>query len=189
MTEATSMPAILSARPARTTLLPAPTDVPVRTNTKPRRTKPYSHSHSHSHSKRPRAPLPLPRAPHPFDSLPWLPLLDATPSDRDVWDLADLSQLPDKPPVLIARRPFPDLVQTAPLRPSTPQPPPPSTPTPLPTPLSLPLPLPLPLPPCDTRCPTTPRARARFVPARVLFHNLMPVLCDASDSAAACTSS
>ncbi|KAH0584395.1 hypothetical protein H2248_009934 [Termitomyces sp. 'cryptogamus'] len=126
------MPAIVAPRP----LLVAPADLPKPRRACPtstrRRTKPYSSR------RRPAVRGPLPD--HPFDALPWLAALDATPSSA-LADIADLSQIPDP------RRPVPDLVQTPPPCPSTP----PSR-------------------------PTTPPSR--FVPSRVRFHNLMPVLCD-----------
>lgn len=159
------MPA--TARPSEPkALLAAPVDVPARSKRcahacTRRRTKPYSIRRRTLH-----APEPLPVI-HPFDQLPWIPALDATPCDR--WDIADLSQLPDSRPGLIARRLLPDLIQTPPARPSTPPPPP--------------------QPPCDTHPhprPTTPLSR--FVPSRVLFHNLMPVLCESGNDSA-CTSS
>ncbi|KAG6861664.1 hypothetical protein C0995_013666 [Termitomyces sp. Mi166 len=183
------MPAILSPRPARATasLAPAadflpqpkPRRAPVSLCSTPapspavathsqrspctrRRPKPYSTRRRTSHRPtRPTEPIPI----HPFDQLPWIAALDATPSG--LWDIADLSQIPDssvrRPKMqVMTRRAPPDLIQTPPRANS-------------------------PSPPCDipalsravTSRPTTPLSR--FIPSRVLFHNLMPVLCESSN--------
>ncbi|KAG6810298.1 hypothetical protein H0H92_012522, partial [Tricholoma furcatifolium] len=126
-----------------------------------RRAKPYS-----NRRRAKRATDPIPKPVHTFDQLPWISALD-TPS-TSLWDIADLSQLPDPPSSPSIRRPRrpppPDLIQSPPPKPS--------------------MSSRAPSPPCDTPFvarpvisrPTTPLSR--FIPSRVLFHNLMPVLCE-----------
>ncbi|KAG6845703.1 hypothetical protein H0H87_004969 [Tephrocybe sp. NHM501043] len=127
-----------------------------------RRTKPYSPRRRPSQQA---APCPA----HAFDQLPWIAALERTPDALSPSDLADLSQIPDPPASRSVRRQraAPDLVPSSRATPRAPTPPCDTTP-----PFSL-----RPTPPSR---PTTPLSR--FIPSRVLFHNLMPVLCDDQSS-------
>ncbi|KAG6918037.1 hypothetical protein DXG01_016889 [Tephrocybe rancida] len=155
---------------------PAPTPTPRSTCTR-RRPKPYSTRRRST--QRVNAPAPAPHPIHPFDQLPWISALDA-PLNPLV-DLADLSQLPiPEPPSSPSVRPQHNVNRKPPrFRPRSP---PCDTPAPAPAP-ALP---PFPLRTAPSR-PSTPLSR--FIPARVLFHNLMPVLCESPLNDAHCTSS
>ncbi|KAG6836750.1 hypothetical protein H0H93_003826 [Arthromyces matolae] len=92
------------------------------------------------------------RSHHPFDDLPWVDALNS-PATNDLWDIADISQIPDKRRKRAsATSAAPDLIQSPPPREtfSSNRPP--------------------------TSRPTTPLSR--FIPSKVIFHNLMPVLCE-----------
>ncbi|GLB35446.1 hypothetical protein LshimejAT787_0210110 [Lyophyllum shimeji] len=146
-----------------------------------RRTKPYPTPHLRRRSlSRPACHSQPPI--HAFDKLPWTAALDAAPTHPDIWDIADLSQLPvPAAPSCVApasgagpvRRRRTSLRsnsisnRTAPLslssscsdqRPCTPL---------CDTPFNV---------PADTSRPQTPLSR--FNPSRVIFRHLMPVLCD-----------
>ncbi|KAG6840190.1 hypothetical protein C0991_008354 [Blastosporella zonata] len=173
------MPVILSPRPTRPNTAPplaiafCPKPKPRRATaslcstpvpsphpcTTRRRAKPYSTRRRSSQ----RA-----TAIHPFDQLPWIGTLDRAPDSLD--DIADLSQIPDPPSSPSVRRPtarppLPDLIPSPPPRVAPSRPSSPLCDTP---PFLLRL-------PSNSR-PTTPLSR--FLPSRVLFHNLMPVLCE-----------
>ncbi|TFK43008.1 hypothetical protein BDQ12DRAFT_663113 [Crucibulum laeve] len=136
-----------------------------------------------SHSLRRRRPLSRVEcrvesapAPHIFDQLPWISALDSTPEQLSPWDLADLSQIPDRTtsgPGPVRRRKT--LLRSSPLRASDDDVPtdPSWVVSSLPfreTPLRLSSP---------DALHTTPRSL--FNPSRVLFQNLMPVSLDQFD--------
>ena len=108
---------------------------------------------------------------HPFDQLPWISALEATPRSLSPWDIADLSQIADPFSPGPIRRRKTSLRSNPMALPPTPTPPTqrsddvswaagstlPSNDTPI------------------SRSQTPP---PRFTPSRVLFHNLMPVYND-----------
>ncbi|SJL00276.1 uncharacterized protein ARMOST_03588 [Armillaria ostoyae] len=96
------------------------------------------------------------RGSHPFDSLPWIDILDSPP-DESMANLGDLSQLG---PVRRHRK-----ARSSPL--SRPRRLPSSSPSPSPPPASLP-------PALLERCSTPPPPTTR--PSYVIFHDLMPQL-------------
>ncbi|KAF8911170.1 hypothetical protein CPB84DRAFT_1842416 [Gymnopilus junonius] len=124
---------------------------------------------SHSTRRRRLAPrIPCPPS-HSFDDLPWISTLDAAPELLNPWDIADLSLIPldDSPssgPGPVRRRKT--SLRSSPVASSKSHPP-----------ISPGSPLPI----RDTSLLSTPSVstpRSRFLPSRVLFHNLMPVSCD-----------
>ncbi|KAF5386919.1 hypothetical protein D9615_001923 [Tricholomella constricta] len=158
-----------------------------------RRSKPYP---TPLHRRRPSSRSschPEPAPIHAFDQLPWITALDAAPPDHfDIWDIADLSQLPDPPtsncsnPALVRRRKTSpratELIPSSPLLHLTSSLSERRSNTPL-CDTSVPSPAPVRV---DTSRPHTPRPR--FNPSRVLFHHLMPVLRDPhNDESEHCT--
>jgi hypothetical protein len=104
--------------------------------------------------------------PHPFDDLPWISACDAEPDLLNPWDIADLSLIPDyhlpsSGPVRTRKSSLRSSPRTSPTSSK-------NTPSIRDTSL-LPSPASVSTPP-----------RPRFLPSRVLFHNLMPVVCDSS---------
>ncbi|PPR03955.1 hypothetical protein CVT26_001160 [Gymnopilus dilepis] len=124
---------------------------------------------SHSIRRRRLAPRVPPPPSHAFDDLPWISTLDAAPELLNPWDIADLSLLPTND--LPSSGPGPVRRRKTSLRssPVAAKSHPPSSPG-------------SPLPIRDTSLLSTPSSvstpRSRFLPSRVLFHNLMPVSCD-----------
>ncbi|KAF8201695.1 hypothetical protein BJ912DRAFT_513200 [Pholiota molesta] len=108
---------------------------------------------------------------HAFDDLPWIATLDAAPELLNPWDIADLSLISDSSEPLSSSGPGPVRRRKTSLRSS-------------PITSAKNNHSPGPSPPRETFIPpaqfvsTTP-TRSRFIPSRVLFHNLMPVVsCD-----------
>ncbi|KAG5639500.1 hypothetical protein H0H81_000645 [Sphagnurus paluster] len=152
-----------------------------RSPTPRRRSKPYASSSSSSHTRRRSSRVPE----HPFDRLPWISALDAPPTRLDLCDIADLSQLPI-PPATPSCTISPSPRRLRSHSRSNQLFPPPSLHRPH-TPLRDTQP-PVPPPPAssDISRPHTPRPR--FAHSRVLFHHLMPVLCDSrADDPDRCT--
>ncbi|KDR81841.1 hypothetical protein GALMADRAFT_15674, partial [Galerina marginata CBS 339.88] len=125
---------------------------------------------SHSLRRRRLAPRVECRPSHAFDDLPWISTLDAAPELLNPWDIADLSLIPDSSfhdipssgPGPVRRRKT--SLRSSPIAAKN------ST-----SPSGSPLPL------RDTSLlpsPSVSTPRSRFIPSRVLFHNLMPVSCD-----------
>ncbi|KAH9484003.1 hypothetical protein JR316_0003482 [Psilocybe cubensis] len=106
------------------------------------------------------------RPTHSFDDLPWISTLDAAPELINPWDIADLSIIPDSH--ISSSGLGPVRSRKSSLRSSpiasisnlSPSPPLPLRDTSL-------------FPPSNVSTP-----RSRFMPSRVLFHNLMPVSYD-----------
>ncbi|KAF9477357.1 hypothetical protein BDN70DRAFT_789922, partial [Pholiota conissans] len=104
----------------------------------------------------------LPGPSHAFDELPWIASLDAEPELLNPWDIADLSLISDADP-LSSSGPGPVRRRKTSLR-------------------SSPITAKSHSPARDTFFPPAPQIvspattpRSRFIPSRVLFHNLMPV--------------
>ncbi|PPQ81233.1 hypothetical protein CVT25_015757 [Psilocybe cyanescens] len=108
------------------------------------------------------------RPSHTFDDLPWISTLDAAPEFLNPWDIADLSIIPDSD--LSSSGPGPVRSRKSSLRSS-----------PIISTKNTSSPPSLPLPLRDTSLlpsPSVSTPRSRFMPSRVLFHNLMPVSYD-----------
>ncbi|KAF9533532.1 hypothetical protein CPB83DRAFT_890026 [Crepidotus variabilis] len=144
-------------------------------STRTRRSKPSSSSSS-SRRRRvsPRANFRIAASTPSFDDLPWISTLEAAPELTSPWDIADLSLIPDSPTFESASTssspsgPGPVRRRKTSLRSNPMDNSPPTTTTPLPL--------------RDTFASSSassrlsvPTPRSKFLPSRVLFHNLMPV--------------
>ncbi|KAF4615372.1 hypothetical protein D9613_003222 [Agrocybe pediades] len=108
---------------------------------------------------------------HVFDELPWISTLEAGPELINPWDIADLSLIPDAE---LSSGPGPVRRRKTSLRSSPRSKTYSSSSTSGSSPhYSIPTRDTLPL-----STPPVPTPRSRFIPSRVLFHNLMPVACD-----------
>ncbi|KIM49476.1 hypothetical protein M413DRAFT_21692 [Hebeloma cylindrosporum] len=128
-------------------------------------------SSSRRRSKKPsrsRRRLPPRVESHAFDDLPWISSLDVSPDLLNPWDIADLSLIPDSDlrsspgPGPVRRRK--SSLRSSPINSTKPSSSPGS---------ALPIRDTSLLSPSSVSTPPP-----RFIPSRVLFHNLMPVSCD-----------
>lgn len=144
-----------------------------------RRTKPYPTTHQRRRPLSHSTCHPEPSV-HAFDRLPWIAALNSSPDHYDIWDIADLSQIPMPRSSIPASGPVrrrKTSLRTS-LTPTPPLPFPPPHPDRRPTtpPRETAVPFPTSVQ-GDTSSPKTP-PRTRFNPSRVLFRHLMPVLRD-----------